>query len=625
MEGSMSEEESQAENEPGPNPSSLPLRSEVQQHLHHFASLRSAARALSPSIAQLRDDAWQKRGQKLRQRLEELTRAWTALDAAKTPNADEIEAVRSGFEDAATEMSAKGEELRRFTDDVQAVQLRSTLPAISQNYRKEVGALLDLLIDDLEGLEQRRATIEYIVTLLATSSDESGTRKIAHDPVQLTPAMQSLCRRIEADCGAISQEYELAFFEAANLDSSADALAQVRELRGKKEELGILCFLPGILRSIVTYNTRMANRMSEAVSTSREDDLAFEDFVGEAEEPINRPSDESELDFVAPELKAEPSETGSIHDSNGANQILEALHRKLRGIPIGSCASERIALSLDLASLNTDELETLARVGDDAEPTLRSVLLVGLMSGVFPAIEAMLLELGITRKHVHEDWAQQLDQEIQERMSAYLADNEYKSACRLTEFKTKHLYASLSTLARERRDRDGIQPRETGGGEIDAAKADMHAAVREAQDRLTESGTRAWVAPLGKIALGEGTGKKIRGGVAAVAALCLLVAVGLNLINAETPDTTNLRPRELSDISRYLKTAYRNGNGSGALVIGRVDEEWHALSNELQVEAAEAMRIRLAEEKVRDAMVYDAKRRLQIHIASGRIRRPLLD
>lgn len=620
----MSEKESQAENEPGPDPSSLPARTEVQQHLHHFASLRSAERALSPSIAQLRDDAWQKRGQRLRQRLEELTRAWTAIDAAEMPNADEIEAVRSGFEEADAEMSAKGDELRRFTDDVPAVQLRSTLPAISQNYRKEVGALLDLLIDDFEGLERRRARIEYIVTLLATS-EEWGTRKIAHDPVQLTPAMQSLCERIEADCGAISQEYELAFFEAANPDSSADSIAHVRELRDKKEELGILCFLPGVLRSIVTYNTRMANRMSNAVSTSREDDLAFEDFVGEAEEPTSRPINASELDFVAPELKAESTEIVSIHDSNGASQILEALQRRLLGIPIGSCASERIALSLDLTSLNSDELETLARVGDDVEPTLGSVLLVGLMSGVFPAIETMLLELGISRKQVHEDWAQQLDQEIQERTSAFLADNEYESACRLTEFKTKHLYASLSTLARERRDRDGVRPRDTSGRKMDAAKADMQTAVREAQAKLTGSGAGSWVAPVGKFAFGEGTGRKIRGGVAAVVALCLLAAVGFNLINAETPDTTNLRPRELSDISRYLKTAYRNGNGSGALVIGRVDEDWHALSNELQVEAAEAMRIRLAEEKVRNAMIYDTDRRLQIHIASGKIRRPVLD
>jgi hypothetical protein len=617
----MSEEESQAENETGSDPSSLPPRRDVQQHLHRFASLRSAERALAPSIAQLRDDAWQKRGQKLRQRLEGLTRAWTALDAAEMPDAEEIEAVRSGFEEAGAEMAAKGDELRRFTDEVQAVQLRSTLPLIAQNYRKEVGALLDLLIDDLQGLEQRRATVEYIVTLLATS-DDSGTRKISHDPVQLTPAMQSLCGRIEADCGAISQDYELAFFEAANLDSSADALAHVRELREKKEELGLLCFLPGVLRSIVTYNTRMANHMSDAVSSSREDDLAFEDFAGEAEAPMDRPSDESELDFVDPELKAEPSKIRSIHDSNGVKQIAEALQRRLRGVPIGSCASERIALSVDLAILNDDELEILGRAENDADPVLASVLLVGLLSGVFPAIEEMLLELGITRGQVHEDWAQQLDQEIQERTSAFLADNEYKSACRLTEFKTKHLYASLSTLARERRDRDGLQPRGTSD-ETDTAKVDMVAAARAAQAEMRGTQGRDWVDPGGMVELGEGSGRKLRVAFAAVASVCLLAVVSLNLINAEKPDTAKLRPRQLSDISPYLKNAYRNGNGSGALIIGTVDPEWHSLSNERQIEAAQVMSTHLSEEKVREAMVYDAKRQLKIHIVSGKIRRPI--
>ena len=79
--------------------------------------------------------------------------------------------------------------------------------------------------------------------------------------------MQSLCEQIETDCGAISEEYELAFFEAANVDDAVDVFARVRELRDKKEELGTACFLPGVLRAIVTYNVRMANQMSCVVST----------------------------------------------------------------------------------------------------------------------------------------------------------------------------------------------------------------------------------------------------------------------------------------------------------------------------------------------------------------------
>jgi len=619
----MSEGESPAIEEPDLVPVSLPERGEVQLYLRRFASLRSAERALSSSITQLRNDAWQKRGQQLRQRLEELAAAWKTLDAVDTPDLDAIEAVRDGFIEANTEVSDTGEELRRFTDDVQAAQLRSTLPAISQRYRKEVGALLDLLIDDAEGLAKRRATIEYIVTLLATS-DESGTRKIAHDPVQLTPALQALCLRTEAECGDVSQEYELAFFEAANLDSEVDALAHVRELRAKKEKLGTLCFLPGVLRSIVTYNTRMANRMSEAVSNSREDDLAFEDLAGEAPEPVAQPSDQTALDFVEPELKAESEETVSIHDSNGANQIVEALRRRLRDVPIGSCASERIALSLDLSNLDDDEIAILQAEGNAADSTLAYVLLVGLLSVVFPAIEETLRELRISRQQVHEDWAQELDQEIQERMSTFLASNEYESACQLAEFKTAHLYASLSSLARERRDRDGIRPRDPDG-DANSARSEMIAAANAAQTELNKSDGDRWVNPVGMIVLSEGAGRKLRGGIAAVAGVCLLIAIGLNWINAETPDTAKLRPRELSDISRYLKTAYRNGQGSGSLVIGLVDEEWHSLSNELQVEAVQEMRSRLAEEKIHDAMVYDTKRQLQIHVASGKIRRPLRD
>ena len=125
------------------------------------------------------------------------------------------------------------------------------------------------------------------------------------------------------------------------------------------------------------------------------------------------------------------------------------------------------------------------------------------------------------------------------------------------------------------------------------------------------------------VALGEGTGRKIRTAFAAVSAVCLLSVISLNMINAETPDTAKLRARELSVISPYLKNAYRNGNGSGALVIGVVDPKWHSLSNEHQLEAAQVMSTHLSEEKVREAMIYDAKRQLKIHIVSGKIRRPV--
>lgn len=87
----------------------------------------------------------------------------------------------------------------------------------------------------------------------------------------------------------------------------------------------------------------------------------------------------------------------------------------------------------------------------------------------------------------------------------------------------------------------------------------------------------------------------------------------------------DLRPHELSQISHYLKTAYRNDNGSGIMVIGQVEDEWHTLSNELQVEEALAMGHRLAEENVHTATIYDVRRRLQIQFRGGKIRQPLRD
>ena len=602
----------------------LPPVVDVQRRLRRFASVRSAQRALTPSVAQLREDSAQTRGQKVRQQLEQLAAQWKALDAADSPDPDEIDAVCSGFDQVDTELSSISDELRLYADGVHAVQLRSTLPEIARCHRREICGLLDLLIEDAEGLERRRATIEYVVTLLSTS-DESGTRKIAYDPAKLTPAMQSLCEQIETDCGAISEEYELAFFEAANVDDSVDVFARVRELRDKKQELGTACFLPGVLRAIVTYNVRMANQMSCVVSTSRADDLAFEDLaeVEDADSQASESGEEAELDFVEPELKVEPAPHISMHDSNGIGQIWQALRRRLRSVPIGSCVSERVVLAVDLTPLDVDELNILGSNECDDGRTTAAILLLGLLNSVYPAIEASLLELGITRPQVHEDWAQELDLELQERISALLASNSYEAACRLSEFKTKHLYASLSSLARERRDRDGIRPQAMRAGQ-DTAKAEMLAAAREAALQLPGFRSGNWVAPVRRIALGEtSTDRKIRSGVLTAVSICVLLIVGLNLIGAERSEIADLRPRQLSDISRYLKSAYRNGDGTGALVIGQVDEEWQGLSQELRVEAAQEMRRALEEEHVMNAMIYDADHRLQIHLASGQIRRPL--
>ena len=118
----MSEGESPAEEEPGFAPSSLPSRAEIQQRLRRYASLRYAERALSPSVAPLRENRWQTRGQRLRQRLEELTRAWNKLGATERPDPDAAEAAQKEFVGIGVELSAIADELRRYADDVQPPQ-----------------------------------------------------------------------------------------------------------------------------------------------------------------------------------------------------------------------------------------------------------------------------------------------------------------------------------------------------------------------------------------------------------------------------------------------------------------------------------------------------------------------
>ena len=603
------------------SPFRLPPIDEVQGIVRRFASIGSARRALAPSVVKLQEDSAKTQGQRLRKELEQLAISWKSLEDTDTPEPDAIRAVCLGFEKVEVELSEMSDQLRLHADGVTAAQLRSTLPGIARRHRqKEVGGLLDLLIEDMTGLPGRRSTIEYLVTLLATDK-ESGTCKIVADPAKLTPAMQSLCDRIETEYVGVSQEYELEFFEAVNLAEGSDVVAHMSELRAKKEKLGTACFLPRILRAIVTYNASVANRMSGSVATSREDDDEFENLVQEGGAPAIESSEVAPPESVAPELDIEHVESGSIHDASGIDQICEALGRRLSDLPIGNSASERIALALDVSYLDRGELEMLKAVDAPDARTTASILLVGLIDAIQPVIEEPLLELGITRQQIHEDWPAELDKDLKKRISTLISSNDYEAACRLSEFKTKHLYASISSVARDRRDRDGIRPRAIAP-ESAGAKQEMVAAAREAQAELIGSETKAWVAPARKFAIDEGKGQKIRAAVAAAVLVCMLVVAAVNFILAEAPDLADMGAEQLSAISPYLTTAQRNGEGSGVLVIGRVSGEWARLSEKDKIEAAQAMAGRLADQDVKDAMIYDQVHRLQIHVASGKLRRP---
>ncbi len=598
------------------------LAHEIQACLRAYADLRSAERVLSPSITRLRDDAWQARTRQIRERVEELVRLGQELASGETIDRIFLDRVRKDLGCVMTELSDFRTELLKFVGEVSEAQFRATLPPIAREHRCEVNALLDLMVSDDHDLESRRTRIEYVVTLLSTS-DSSDSRTIESDPATLTPALEALCDRIAASCSMDPEEHELAFFEAASLPESADLVAHVRLMREKKRELGMACFHPGILRSIVTYNVHMANRVRRVANRSRDDDFAFEtcvDDVSSMESIEESPATSESCERY--EEREESEEVVSIQESDGFERVREAVSRRLRGIPIGSCTSERIALSLDLPGLESGELEILKSDTKDVDPVLRSAILVGCLNDVFPVIEEKLLEMGITRKHVQEDWTKEMDQQLQDRMASLLAENRYEEACDLSEFKARHLYSSLSRLARERRGQEEGRPACESETASDAVADDMRAAAREAVEELRGSRARERVAPVRRNAEAREARPRPRRGLMVAAFLLAIALIGFNLTGRAPADTRVLRARELSDLSPYLKTAYRNGGGSGELVIGQVDEAWSSLAPPDRVEAARSMGRHLLERDIRDAMIYDANHRLQIHLASGRLRKP---
>jgi hypothetical protein len=364
----------------------------------------------------------------------------------------------------------------------------------------------------------------------------------------------------------------------------------------------------------------MANRMSSVVSSAREDDLAFEDLVDDDRDLGLDGEGGIPLDFAGDDMVAEMVDAISILESNAVEQIRDAVSRKLRSVPIGSDAAERVALAVDLKPLGEDELALLgATEPSEDERMMASVLLVSLMSAVQPVIEGPLSELGITAKHLREDWPTELDRALQQRIQGLVSSNGYEQACVLSEFKTKHLYASITTIARERRDREGVRKKSE---KHDSARSKMLAFAREAKAELGGFRKGDWVGPVSLIIYGKGTGRQIRSALVSLAAIGVFIFGGLNLISGEKSDVSELRPRQLSDISRYLKSAYRNENGAGKLVIGQVDDAWYDLEGEERLEAAREMRQALLEANVSDAMIYGARNQLLVYLASGELRKP---
>ena len=358
----------------------------VRQQMERFARLRSAHRALPVLASDLGEtEQREDRAQQLRAELTSL--------AQLSGSADEISA-RIGAVKASIDSDLESMEsqlLDRF-DRIDFSTLRGSMPRTARSFRHEAVALLDSVLGAREGLVGRLPKIEYLITVLATEEVE-GRRTIVHDPAALTPALAAFTKSdLSADeAEAIAVE----FYQAASLDADADQGQLVRTLRavrGRKATIGLGCLCPEILRALVTYNARVFNCIESLATASRESDEDLEELMwsGEAtgDGDVSSMSGLEDSDEFWRQVGGAEAPR-SVFESRELESVIHGLGRRLRGIPIGSCASERIALALDTTGL--DPLEHAAIVEqspDEEQDVIARTTVVGLLVRDLGAVES---------------------------------------------------------------------------------------------------------------------------------------------------------------------------------------------------------------------------------------------
>jgi len=582
----------------------------LRSRLEVFARLRSAHRAL-PAAAMLIDawDAREDEAHELRVALEHLSEAEGTSEPAE-----------DAFEDIDRRLVAMEVALLDHFDGLGFASLRAAIPRAIASHRHEVISLLEVALDDQQGLARRLPEVEYLITMLSTE-ELDGQRSIVRDPVSLTQRLSTF--EVEGLSAEAAEAVAIDLYQVASLDTDGDDPSQVlMETRARKEAIGIGCLHPTILRAVVTYNARMFNWVESAATAARESDAFLQDLLpGSAEREENIwVESSSDLESLEERLR-EPS---SVFDGGALDAVMESLRQRLLGGEAGGDAAGRLALVIDLSRLDAIEREALlSEARSDQERLLALTAVVGLLIRDLGAVQSGLEELGLSEPDLKVAWASELNDRLARRIADLVASGEdYELATILSGLKTKHLLVPMSEIRAKRRGQGTYDVI----GEDDAA-AEMRRVSQEALEdteskRFLRRGYAGYSDRRGEWGFWPKEGKRLAYTTAAMPLVLLLGLLTANSVVSERTTVGTLEYDDLADVSVFIASAYRSDQGNGKLLVGQVHPGFLRLSLDGKIEQAEEMRTRLTDLGIEQAMVYDRTGLLHVHIANDFIRRP---
>ena len=349
---------------------------------------------------------------------------------------------------------------------------------------------------------------DYLITMLATE-EHDGKRWVANDPVSLTPRLRFLCERAQSMYGEEAVGIEQEFFAAAApYGSHGDLNGLIARMRKRKNGLGHLTFVPGVLRAVVTYNVAISNLIEEEMLQAKLDsDHEIQGWEEFAEREFGFAGEAERSADWAGTPDADAANAGSVFESPGVDAVLKAMVAGGDSASRGTSAAERVVARMDVTQLDVEARAKLSPIDAGSEERVVGLsIAVGLM--IRTALESSLdlRELGIDPERLHEDWVRELDEALDELASLKVAADEPEQARALSDIKTRFLYESISSFNQRSR--------------LASARARSGAAGRTPVAAASDRRSRAPDAPASRLGalqhkmrrLGAGIAGKLRSG-----------------------------------------------------------------------------------------------------------------
>ncbi len=567
-------------------------RSDVVARVRRFAALRAAQRALSPSVRspETLPDLVPLRA--LRSQLQALM--------AAVESRDKGEAADPTLDTFGADMALDGyaRQLRLVAGGVTLPQLRASLPELAKQQRDEVVALLDLLIEEDGGIDSRMSVIDYLITLLCVVRQGDSWSMVVDPPNVSEGARARSLGTPPCDPERQNEIFRRFLNAMEQLKAGGNADSVLGEMRKYKQEIGAYFFAPEIMRCVVSYNL--------AVRTHREAQIA-------AVRAMDR---EVDLDPIAAERPPEtaapaaaPETPPTALGAEGLAAIEAAIGQCIAGRESAAGTAGEIADRVDIAGIPPEVREAFQGGGTSEVQTLiRRIAVLGLVAEKHAELAPQRAALGISNGFFEEQLLE-TSERVRRETNDLIASNGYEHARILSELQSRYLF---NPLIKARQAQAPAKPRKSAApaGSLDGGDL-ARIANRMAQPRGHRPARQK---PK------KQSGQMLRWTLATVAlGLCAALA---NQVAPNSRTAGELTPEQLRILSPLLAQGYRNQAGKGPVFIGTLASQWDELERSQRKQGAETIHTRLGLVGVRELMLFDATKRLQVHYVGNKNKYP---